>query len=110
MFGFEQAIGWLVQAVGWLGRMRKKARRRIVKVRSYVRALRALENETGPEAEAWSKIAIAASSGDTATLTAEEAKYLDEFKGLWNRFLKSPLQVASGYVQQVAGALADIDI
>ena len=56
------------------------------------RDLRELEEHgSGMDTEAWAKIALAASDGTGANLSNDEAVYLQDFKELWDKYLKRPM-------------------
>ncbi len=92
MSSHAAALGWLAKAIGWFRKARRKARRHVIKLKGYLADLRALEQETPAELEVWKAIAAAAEAGASVSISIEGAKYLHEFKSIWNRRVRTPLQ------------------
>jgi hypothetical protein len=102
-----EALKWLGKAIDAFKGLRARYARRLVRVKSYVRDLRKLEESS--DTAAFSKIEAAALAGVSVTLTQEECVYLNEFKGLWDKYLKTPINKLAELVDDVDDVIDDLE-
>ena len=102
-----KALEWLGRGLAALKGLQFRWSRRLVRVKSWAKDLRALEERSG-DTSGFAKLAAARDAGQgLGTLTAQEVIYQCEFKELFDKYFKRPLEKISDALDEVDDYLED---